>query len=53
MTNAMLSLRVIGEDGATRSRVAREGHTSSSPDYRVIEDAPSSHKPSSNLGNYA
>ena len=51
MNSAMLSLRVLGKDGATMSRVVEEGSgISSSPDSRVRKDAPSSHKLTSSLG---
>jgi len=51
MLNVVLSLRVLGEDGATSGRVAKKGSsTASSPDSSEVKDAPSSHKQTSSLG---
>jgi len=45
MLNVALSLRVLGEDGATRDGVVTEGSsTTSIPDSRGEKGMPSSHK---------
>jgi len=50
MINAVLSLRVLGKDGAIGGKVVKGGsNTSSSPDFRVGKDSSSSHK--STLGS--
>jgi len=51
MLNVGLSLRVMGEDGATSGGVAKEESSiASSPDSKGDKDAPSSHKQTSSLG---
>jgi len=45
MMSVVLSLRVLGEDGAIRGRVVRgRSNTASSPDSRVGKDTTSLHK---------
>jgi len=51
MLNAVWSVRVLGEDGAARDKVGKEGSsTVSNPDSRGGKDTPSSHKQTSSLG---
>ena len=51
MLNAMWSVRELGEDGAARDKVGKEGSsTVSSPNFRGGRDTPSLHKQTSSLG---
>ena len=51
MRDAVLSLRVLGENEAIRGKVVeRRSNTSSSSDYREEKDLLSSHKSPSGLG---